>query len=824
MRNSHLLLRHLKSTISGLVFASMSFAASAASLSIVNDQLNVTGTGFAGATPTIAANGIVQSVTNIPDQGDGLSLLNLGFTLEQNGVADGIYTFAFGVMLDDDNSMRRIEMRLPILTFSFTGGVLTGSVAGSQTIDALARNDDNSISVTATITDDGSVLINGSTVTFNAGTLLTRIQASNALFATLIASLNSEAHYTYAVVLKQLSGDTLEFGTGATATFSAYGCITGSQVFQLGGGLSTTFDAGYGLQGQLSFIGASGVPGTAPTAFSASCSTGGGGGGGGGGEEEEVVVVEEQTDESVTEESESINTAIADIDTSGDITDEVTDAIDDALNDIVDLATDTASAIESGNVSGSGAIDVLDTLANALDAAGSATQGGGEIDQTAINDSLSGITDIFDAIVTSNTTLSSVQIDEVQTLTEDTVNSITDLMVSSTSVSETEDLLGNIGNVIDSAISTGASLNNDLFSSAETLVQTALENTLSDIAQALDSSLNITFESITATQMLLSNNTRLLENVLKSISIQLTSSISLNQTTTASALESSGLSENDASSLAADFSQFVNPAGVTRTDDNDNVITAADAIADSILGLVPGGVTLNTSSLTALTTITGANLTVPVNITDTAIVPASIPEGLTTLADGSILSVSDGIASSIIAAPADPIGFSLGFSDIGDVSFNTNGMILISNIGETISGVLGFQNIGSGDGSTGAAEIIEPVGNPLDPSYSYKVNYPDGTSQNLLPFVADDDFDDSLSGRGLNLSTDRSTGVIDVNGIKLKPDYFVQPLTSADTTYLNENQDSTGTAYRRVTDVNGDGVRDYEAISATGVQVIYRVP
>lgn len=62
------------------------------------------------------------------------------------------------------------------------------------------------------------------------------------------------------------------------------------------------------------------------------------------------------------------------------------------------------------------------------------------------------------------------------------------------------------------------------------------------------------------------------------------------------------------------------------------------------------------------------------------------------------------------------------------------------------------------------ASFTDPTGGIVDPSYSYTVNYPDGTSQNLLPFVTEDNFFDNLVGLDRsfvnNLQTSTATNII----------------------------------------------------------------
>ena len=416
------------------------------------------------------------------------------------------------------------------------------------------------------------------------------------------------------------------------------------------------------------------------------------------------------------------------------------------------------------------------------------------------------------------------QVLQVQDIALKTVESasttISALPLVDTSVKEVAELISTVSNTIEGSINLGATLDQDLLSSAQTLTQTALENTLSDIASALDRSLNVSFTDVATTQTLLSNNTQLLSAVLDTIQIQLSSTVSLDQTQTTTQLTNAGMNQQSADNLASNLAQFVNPTGVSlATSDDQTQMTAADAITNSL----PSGSTLNINNDTNTGLITIDDDNFPVNVASVALVPESIPEGLTILPDGSALSVSGGIASTLLPAPQDPVAFASALGSIGDVSFDDDGSIAITSSSFNFSGTFAFDAVGASGSSSGGASIAAPTGSPADPSYTYTVNYPDGTSQNILPYVSDDDFFDSLGGQGLNVSTNRSNGVLAVGESNYKPDYFVTPLSSTDQSFLNANQDSTGTAYRAV-DVNGDGVTDYEVISASGVQVVYGVP
>lgn len=207
-------------------------------------------------------------------------------------------------------------------------------------------------------------------------------------------------------------------------------------------------------------------------------------------------------------------------------------------------------------------------------------------------------------------------------------------------------------------------------------------------------------------------------------------------------------------------------------------------------------------------------------------VPDSTPPGTLTNSDGSVTVIGNGNAVTLNPAPSNPVGLNSAVDNLGLSSVSTSGGNVVVPLNDDISfsGTFAFDPVTSGTGTPTSQTILTgPTGNPTSPSYSYKVNYPNGTSQNIQPMVSDNNVFDSLNNLGLDTSTNRSTGVMNVGGTSVRPDYFVQPLNVSDREFLAENADSSGVAYRQV-DVNNDGVTDYEVISAKGKQIVYGVP
>ena len=220
-------------------------------------------------------------------------------------------------------------------------------------------------------------------------------------------------------------------------------------------------------------------------------------------------------------------------------------------------------------------------------------------------------------------------------------------------------------------------------------------------------------------------------------------------------------------------------------------------------------------------------------VTDVAIVPDSVPEGVFIRPDGSAVIIEDGVAISVAPSPAEPIEFVAAIESVGEGEYTTtirdNGAIALT---DTLTGYV-FNATFSFDSIVSAEPVAEtfftfPQGNdPADPAYRFSVTFEDGSTQSLLPMIAAPQFYDSLSTQGFDIQTDRSTGVIITDRARFRPDYFSRPATSFEILFLNSNADASGMAYIP-TDANGDGIEDFIVITRiNGVataQVVYRLP
>ncbi len=161
--------------------------------------------------------------------------------------------------------------------------------------------------------------------------------------------------------------------------------------------------------------------------------------------------------------------------------------------------------------------------------------------------------------------------------------------------------------------------------------------------------------------------------------------------------------------------------------------------------------------------------------------------------------VEEPTASEEVTEAADAID-----DEITDIAIPDDGAEVSPETADAIvfSGTFGFDDVTEKEaGSDNVSEFTlnTPQGtDPSDLDYTYTVDYPDGRTQNIAPFVADDSFFDSLGSRGLKFNTSRSNGVVTITDAntaattRFRPDYFVTPLDASGQAFLEENADPAG--------------------------------
>ncbi len=147
-----------------------------------NNQISLTSTG-SSQTPTIGGTGLISQVTQVPKTSD-LGIPGFSFGFARNGtLTDGTYTFRVGVVIDDDNSGRRIEAVIQTVNIESSNGgtTLTGNTPSGQNLQLIGRDDSGSLTLLVSVANPsagGPISINGANASFNSTNLISRIKSS----------------------------------------------------------------------------------------------------------------------------------------------------------------------------------------------------------------------------------------------------------------------------------------------------------------------------------------------------------------------------------------------------------------------------------------------------------------------------------------------------------------------------------------------------------------------------------------------------------------------------------------------------------------------
>ena len=839
-------------------------------LGITNNMLTVTDTA-AGFEQTVAIgstgenNGVIAPIVNVPNFGP-LSMPTFSFGLDSLGefaynqgtgtptVSSSSYQFRAGMVIDEPGSMRRLELDIPVVNINFDSGTLTGTIP-PQHFNVWGRSADGQTVADASLPINPGISFNDNTFQFDADVFIERIESEGGLLAGVRNVINTidarGATFTYSLVLKQVRDPAnseqpdIAFGSDPGASFVAFPTVANNateaegfagfvQLRDATGNPTTQRDFnalyadGYRLTGQVSFVAASTgpvVPGPTDPGPTDPGPTGPGGGG--------AVPPPALPDNAITA-NDQLTEAITGIDLSqipddGVIDPDMVASINNVLEDAGALADLVSAELDSGDLSASESIDSLATLSDAAALAGAAIQAGAEIETATVTDIIDGIADVIDVL--DDTTLSPALMNAVQATAQSTLAAVADLVADDAEPAATEAILDSASALVNAVVvlDPDTALTEDFKATAQSLAESVLQKALDDIAAGLGQGDDVTFTDSASTQALLAENPTLLDRVLEVSSISLTGTTPLDATATQSAIEEAGVSPAGAEALTADLNQFVIPTGVAiEIDDqaNDVVALLNDVLLDA-------GITAAADSTTGSIGFAFDSGAIEAFVTDVAIVPDSVPEGVFIRPDGSAVIIEDGVAISVAPSPAEPIEFVAAIESVGEGEYTTtirdNGAIALT---DTLTGYV-FNGTFSFDSIVGAEPVAEtfftfPEGNdPADPAYRFSVTFENGSTQPLLPMIAAPQFYDSLSAQGFNIQTDRSTGVIITDRARFRPDYFSRPATSFEILFLNGNADEFGVAYIP-TDANGDGIEDFIVITRiNGVataQVVYRLP
>ena len=830
-------------------------------LGLQGNMVTVTDTA-AGFEQTVAIgstgenNGVIAPIVNVPNFGP-LSMPAFSFGLDRAGefaytlgtgsptVSSSSYRFRAGMFIDEPGSMRRLELDIPIVNMDIgSDGTLTGTIP-PQHFNVWGRSADGQTVADASLPINPGISFNDNTFQFDADVFIERIESEGGLLAGVRNVINTidarGATFTYSLVLKQVRDPAnseqpdIAFGSDPGASFVAFPTVANNateaegfagfvQLRDATGNPTTQRDFnaiyadGYRLTGQVSFVAASTgpvVPGP----------TGPGGGG--------AVPPPAVPDNAVTA-NDQLTDAITGIDLSqipddGVIDPDMVASINNVLEDAGALADLVSAELDSGDLSASESIDSLATLSDATELAGAAIQAGAEIETATVTGIIDGIADVIDVL--DDTTLSPALMNAVQATAQSTLAAVADLVADDAEPDDTEAILDSASALVNAVVvlDPDTALTEDFKATAQSLAESVLRKALDDIAAGLGQGDDVTFTDSASTQALLAENPTLLDRVLEVSSISLTGTTPLDATATQSAIEEAGVSPAGAEALTADLNQFVIPTGVAiEIDDqaNDVVALLNDVLLDA-------GITAAADSTIGSIEFAFDSGAIEAFVTDVAIVPDSVPEGVFIKPDGSAVIIEDGVAISVAPSPAEPIEFVAAIESVGEGEYTTtirdNGAIALTDTltGYVFNGTFSFDSIVSAE-PVAETRFMFPQGNdPADPAYRFSVTFENGSTQPLLPMIAAPQFYDSLSAQGFNIQTDRSSGVIITDRARFRPDYFSRPATSFEILFLNGNADEFGVAYIP-TDANGDGIEDFIVITRiNGVataQVVYRLP
>lgn len=813
-----------------LALTTASAQAQSDGFSIKDNKLQISGgsgTTFSSQTPTIDADGVVGTIIDVPST-NGVGIPSFSFELVTEGtVPNGSYDFRVGVTFDDDANQRRMEAKIDKLTLTVSGTapnqVVTGTIpAGGNTMRVLARNGNNTFTVDVSVANDkasGPISVSGGTVSFNASTLIDRIRSSaNSVFDTyILQEFNQEATYTYRIAVLQLAGApaTLTFGTKQPA-FTPLKKIgvdfSAPDNFFL---KSNTFTADFNQ--------AQRVSGQFNVKFIAS--SGGGGGGGG------------STTTNVTQGTTNLTNEVANIVVpSANATPEQKAAAATAANTAItntnDLLTSANAQITAGTATPTQVLLALSAGGDAINKAADVKAAGGTgVSTETTNTAITNVANLIGALATS-TTLTTAQKDEVTTVVTNTVTGATKLITSDTPRSTLLSLVEATSKLLKSTSDATGEIKEALATQLKALGEGAGKAIVATLPDTIKGNIDIT--SVDAIRALVSASPTAKSQVIQS-----------QPNLYGAVANSSGSTVN-----APTVSRTVTTANVS------NIATHLDAMVGNIGGgglgggfggggfgsLITSGLTGPQAPLSAGGNI--ANIEGPFSATikpDTLFVDVTagsekfsglfgsirlasdlLPTENSYLPNGQILIVNNGTALELGGAPVNNTSFTAAITGAGyTLEYVVGGNFVLGlDNNELFSGTFSFQNIAA-SGECSAVTFTAPTGPLNSAEYAFQMNCNNGITQRIVPIPQNPAFYTSVADAGIEVKTDKNTGIITVPGVgSFKSSFFVKPATAADTTFYNANKDSNNVAFR-ATDANGDGKTDFEVISENGVQLLY---
>jgi len=770
------------------------YALAQSQMTIENNQLTISGgsgTTFTSQSPTISNLGVVATVQDVPST-NGVGIPSFSFSINTVGVADGEYNFRVGVVIDDDANQRRLEAKIETLTLKVEGNTVTGTIpaaANPNGLRLLGRDGSGTLEVLVNVANaatNGPVTVSGNTINLRASNLIDRIRNAHAQFDNVIlAEFDDPAAYTYRIAVQQTSGATIHFGTeDPFAAFPQVGanpcgtanCVNNNEAFVLNTSeLAAGFTTAYTVTGKFNVV------------FISSSSGGGGGGGG-------------TPPPSVSQDTTVLENTVTELENAipaeGEIPASVVTNIGTAITNGGNLAQNVTQ--QAASLTTTAALDSLTTVNKSLAVAGTATQRGAAVDTTAASNTINQIANALAAVVTSRT-LNAEEITQINTLAVNTLSSASNLVVEGSTTDNILSVVRASSNILKQAASaSGAAVSDLVLNQVKELTNKAVSGVIKNLPSNVTD--NVDLNDTEAVKGLMAANPSVLRV----------------------ALAASATLPNDASITIGGVS-------FTREELIANSLANFGEVLEVQGGLnflaATGGFTVSTDSTTGNMTLSNASEKYIAAAPVSRLVSASVPDGISYLPNGTAVLVGNGVATELAPTAFDSAGFTTAVTNAGfQLTYRDNGSIEIAlENNERFSAAFGFDNLGSAS-SCGALTIAAPSGDPTSASYAFMVNCANGPQQRVTPMADNELFYTTIGNAGLNVRTDRDTGIVTISNVgRFKPSFFVSPLNAADQAFLDANQNADGVAFR-ATDANGDGRMDYEFLSSTGVQLFYGAP
>ncbi|MDX1492359.1 MAG: hypothetical protein R3332_13845 [Pseudohongiellaceae bacterium] len=780
-----------KARLATAVAALLNCTAYAGDLNLSNNLLQVS-----NINSDVSSVGIASRVTGVPKT-TGIGIPDISFELTTaSAPVDGTYSFRVGVVIDDDNSVRRIEAMIAQLNLAITNGAIDGSIPTGTALRVIGRNTDFTVEMNTTNpATDGPISVSGGAINFDAASFIQKIADTNAGLEDIINDFGSDTHYSYQIVAQQTGGpEDLRIGTVTGSSFAALPCInSGAEVFEINNSIAPSFSKAFGIQGQFSISGAAGVPGPAPSQFSATCVEGSSG---------------TSTLDQATSSLAALSNSIV-VPPSAALDQDALDSLQQALSSA--LALTELAAAETTDTSA--ALSALEALLSPLEIASIALERGNNLE-------LSSLTTLLDALSASITALSnthslnSIELDRISSLNNNVLASASAAATIATQLDQQASLHSSYQGLLRNALAAGASLSSDTLQYAQSLSETLATHYIN--ASALNTGISIDFNNESQAIELARNN-NFIKDALLRYSLDISTLAPLPSSAAQSALQSLGLDEATAASIAQNISNSLLSPGDLSLDNSLNIDLS------TLLSSAFSNTSVSYDATTGQIQLLGNDSRLSLQAHRLVLAPATLGSGLSILANGHWLITNNGLGIELSPLALDSLPFYSALEQaLLPMNVNADGSINVDlGNGIRFSGIFSFNYLPLGSSQCQDFTLTAPQGDEHDPDYRYQIDCASGASQTLLPYMFTQGLYEFGSSTGFNMSTDLGSGIFTIEGFgQFKPSYLVHSPSAADLEFLQLHQSAQGVAFRAGF-FNEDEVLDFEMISANGKQTLF---